>query len=360
MFLLRPGSRFLRQRAFRGHVASPGGAEPPAAPTGLGATVGDQQLTLAWDPVAGATAYHLYHGASAGVTKETGTKIADVTSPYVHSSLGFAQTRYYVVTAEGEGGESEDSAEASATTIPLLPVTAAHLAAIGCPAPSMGLRLDAPSGDLTDFIAGKTFTAANSPTYGVDSSDFAGHESIATAYATGQAFTCSDTAFLDSDASTTVTWLFLGRVGNEGGGGSTTFQRTLLGKADAGSTGHRLWIRHSDGHVAYMVNESAAVSQTITVAVDHEDSLLLAVGAADRTAGKIRVATHLGQNEATLTRTGTYVTATGASWSTSVAGRCPQINEGLYALAWVGTTGMTVAEMRDFWKTRLQAAGAFA
>jgi hypothetical protein len=88
---------------------------PPTAPGGVGATPGDCQVALRWDPVAGATSYAAYWGTAPGVSKATGTRVAPAASPWVHSGLSNGTAYHYVVTAVGPGGESAESAEVSAT-----------------------------------------------------------------------------------------------------------------------------------------------------------------------------------------------------------------------------------------------------
>ncbi len=52
--------------------------------------------------------------------KDSGTKIADVTSPHIHSSLDYDHVYCYEVTAENTTGESDASLEVNAT--PILPI----------------------------------------------------------------------------------------------------------------------------------------------------------------------------------------------------------------------------------------------
>jgi len=76
-----------------------------------------KQLTLAWDPVAGASFYNLYWSTVPGVTPATGTKINGISSPsYVHTGLAAGTTYYYVVTAADSARESSASIPASGTT----------------------------------------------------------------------------------------------------------------------------------------------------------------------------------------------------------------------------------------------------
>ncbi len=88
--------------------------DPPAAPADLALLPGNGQATASWPVVSGATSYNIYWGLSAGVSKDTGTLISNVTSAYIHSGLVNDTTYYYIVTSMGLGGESVASIEASA------------------------------------------------------------------------------------------------------------------------------------------------------------------------------------------------------------------------------------------------------
>jgi fibronectin type 3 domain-containing protein len=97
------------------------------APANITITPGDTQLTLEWDNVSRAESYHIYWSTTPEVTKETGIKIADVSSPYIHTGLVNGNTYYYVVTSESSAGESNDSSEVS--SIPGSPVHPAGVTA---------------------------------------------------------------------------------------------------------------------------------------------------------------------------------------------------------------------------------------
>ncbi|MDD2310030.1 MAG: hypothetical protein PHH91_10660 [Desulfuromonadaceae bacterium] len=85
-------------------------------PPTTSATV-SKQLSLAWDPVAGATSYNLYWSTVPGVTVTSGAKISGVSSSsYVHTGLAAGTTYYYVVTAANSASESAASLSASGTT----------------------------------------------------------------------------------------------------------------------------------------------------------------------------------------------------------------------------------------------------
>ena len=90
----------------------------PAAPTGLTATAGNGQATVAWTAVSDATSYNIYWSTTAGVTTGNGTLISGVTSPYVQAGLSGGTTYYYVVTAVNSHGESLPSSVASVTLGP--------------------------------------------------------------------------------------------------------------------------------------------------------------------------------------------------------------------------------------------------
>ena len=94
----------------------------PAAPTGVGAAGGANQLTVSWSAVSGATSYNLYYLTAAGVTSANGIKVSGVATPYTLSGLTAATPYYLVVTAVSAAGEGPASAQATATTAAAAPV----------------------------------------------------------------------------------------------------------------------------------------------------------------------------------------------------------------------------------------------
>lgn len=99
------------------NAAPPQTPSPPAAPTGVIATGGTNQVTISWSAVSGAISYNLYWSLTSGITPATGTKIAGVTSPAVQTGLSESMTYYYIVTAVNSAGESGPSLQVAATTI---------------------------------------------------------------------------------------------------------------------------------------------------------------------------------------------------------------------------------------------------
>lgn len=105
----------------------------PAAPIGVSAVGGANQVTITWAAVSGATSYNIYWSTTAGVTPATGTLIANATSPYVHTGRTAATTYYYVITAVNAVGASAPSAQVSATTAaqPAVPSAPTSVTATG-------------------------------------------------------------------------------------------------------------------------------------------------------------------------------------------------------------------------------------
>lgn len=97
-------------------AANPPPPTVPAAPTGVTATGGANQVTLSWPAVTGAASYNVYWSTTSGVTSSTGTRIAGVTSPFVHTGLTGSTAYFYIVTAVNSAGESSASVQATATT----------------------------------------------------------------------------------------------------------------------------------------------------------------------------------------------------------------------------------------------------
>lgn len=89
----------------------------PIAPTGVSTTARDGNNLIAWSGVQGAASYNIYWSTTTGVNKTNGTKIAAANNPQAHTGLANGTPYYYVVTAVSAGGESAESAQASATPI---------------------------------------------------------------------------------------------------------------------------------------------------------------------------------------------------------------------------------------------------
>lgn len=82
-----------------------------SAPTGVVVTSSASKNTISWQAVNGATSYNLYWSTSPNVTKSTGSKIINASSPFVHTGLVDTQKYYYVVTSLKDSAESDMSIE---------------------------------------------------------------------------------------------------------------------------------------------------------------------------------------------------------------------------------------------------------
>ena len=87
---------------------------PPAAPTGLTATLGQNQVTLNWTAPPAATSYTVKRSTTNGGPYTT---VADgiTSATYTDTGLTNGVTYYYVVSAANINGSGPDSAEVSAT-----------------------------------------------------------------------------------------------------------------------------------------------------------------------------------------------------------------------------------------------------
>ncbi len=90
---------------------------PPPAPTGLAATAGNAQVSLAWNTASGATGYVLMRSAASGSGYVT---IAPnlTTNSFSDTGLTNGTNYYYVVAAKNTAGTSGNSNESSAKPVP--------------------------------------------------------------------------------------------------------------------------------------------------------------------------------------------------------------------------------------------------
>jgi fibronectin type 3 domain-containing protein len=86
----------------------------PAAPTGLTATAGSTEVTLAWIGSSGATSYNVYRGSAAGSERATPIATGINTTSFADTGLTNGKTYFFKVTAVNGGGTSAPSNEASA------------------------------------------------------------------------------------------------------------------------------------------------------------------------------------------------------------------------------------------------------
>ncbi|HVO31558.1 MAG TPA: hypothetical protein VMV18_12515, partial [bacterium] len=96
----------------------------PIAPTAVGATAGDANITLSWADVPGAAFYVVYHAEQEGVTQQNystltnGGREYNVTSPYTIDAANGSEVFFVVTAVSAEGFESVDSQEVFASPSP--------------------------------------------------------------------------------------------------------------------------------------------------------------------------------------------------------------------------------------------------
>jgi len=95
----------------------PVAATAPAAPTGLTATAGNTQVSLAWSGSAGASSYNVYRGTTAGGESTTAIATGVTTTSFTNTGLTNGTQYFYKVKAVNSAGTSGYSNEASATPV---------------------------------------------------------------------------------------------------------------------------------------------------------------------------------------------------------------------------------------------------
>jgi len=99
--------------AFKGNAPS----APPPTPTGLTATAGNAQVSLAWNASSGAASYNLYRSVNGGAYSQLNTSPITTTS-YTDSGLTNGTPYCYEATAVNSSGESAKSSPVCTTPQP--------------------------------------------------------------------------------------------------------------------------------------------------------------------------------------------------------------------------------------------------
>jgi hypothetical protein len=88
--------------------------EVPGTPSSVMAAAGDNEVTIQWNSVAGATSYSIYRSTTQGTQ---GAKVSASTSTsYVDSTAQNGTTYYYQVSASNAAGEGPPSASSAGAT----------------------------------------------------------------------------------------------------------------------------------------------------------------------------------------------------------------------------------------------------
>jgi fibronectin type 3 domain-containing protein len=159
---------------------------PPAAPTGLTATAGIGQISLAWALATGAATYDIYRAQSPGHEGNTPIATGVTFGSFTDTNVTGGTTYYYEVTAVDAAGQSPMSSEVSATP-PQAPAAPSGLAALAGPT-SITLSWNAVSGATSYDI------------YRATSSGHEGNTPLATGVTTG--------SFTDSNVTGGTTYYY--------------------------------------------------------------------------------------------------------------------------------------------------------
>jgi alpha-L-fucosidase 2 len=130
----------------------------PATPTGLAASPGDGQVSLAWAASSGATGYTIWRAAKSG-GPYTAVGSAAVAA-FTDTSLTDGVTSYYVVSAINSLGGSANSAEIAATPMAVVKLTGAVIGTAGSWGNSGNTIANVFDGSLATFFDAPTGSGA--------------------------------------------------------------------------------------------------------------------------------------------------------------------------------------------------------
>lgn len=178
----------------------------PSVPTGLGATAGNNSVSLSWTASTGSPAtYNVKRSTTSGSGYVTVGTTTAPTVALVDSVLG-GQTYYYVVSAVNATGESADSAEVSATPAFAVPAAPTALTAA-----------------ITNNSASLSWTAAAfADSYNVKRSTTSG-----SGYTTIGTTTAPTVSYDDATAVDGVVYYYVVSAVNGAGEGADSTERTV-------------------------------------------------------------------------------------------------------------------------------------
>lgn len=190
--------------------------QPPVTPTGVSATAGNQQVTVAWSAATGASGYKVYR-STVSTSLGTAFSVAGTATSYTDNGLVNGTRYYYRVAATNSAGDSTPSAQVSAVpTAPAVPV----------PAAPTGLSASAGNGQVT--LGWSTVNGAS--TYNVYRSMTSGAQG-STPYRTG----ISQPVFTDTGLTNGVTYFY--RVSAVNSAGQSPLSQEVQARPVAASPG---------------------------------------------------------------------------------------------------------------------------
>src|SRR5713226_3270307 len=128
------------------------GIGPPAAPTGLKAVAGNNQVSLSWTASSGASTYNVKRTVTSGLNYAFVASGLTATS-FTDTTVTNGTKYFYVVSAQNAAGESPNSNEVSATP------------GSGPPPPVLAINAGGPA--VGTFAADKDFTGGATSTHAV-------------------------------------------------------------------------------------------------------------------------------------------------------------------------------------------------
>lgn len=141
-------------------------SQPPPAPTNLLASATNLLIRLTWNSVGAATNYNLKRGTVSGSYP---TVISGLTATnYNDANVTDAVDYFYVVSADGVGGESTNSPPVSAIPLPsnqptnIVMQVAGNQMQLSWPQDHLGWRLQIQTNDLSSGLGTNWFTVPNS------------------------------------------------------------------------------------------------------------------------------------------------------------------------------------------------------
>jgi large repetitive protein len=134
-------------------LSSGGSMPPPASPTGLSATAGNNQVSLAWSAGTGpAGTYQVFRGVAPGAESSTPVASGLSGTHFIDTSVTNQTTYYYTVKAANGGGLSIASNEA--TAVPGRPVT-------GTPIYRIAAGTNTTDAGIAPFVSDTNFSGGN-------------------------------------------------------------------------------------------------------------------------------------------------------------------------------------------------------
>lgn len=152
--------------AFTIASSAPVASGAPTPPTGLSAYTTNARVTLAWQPVSGATSYRVYRGTSSGTITTNITPLGVAGTSYTDTTAVNGTTYWYTVRAVNAGVESSSSRAVSAAPASPSCTTGNAIARENCLPGDTGWKIGRPgqvaAGGIEGFVTQTSVAAGSS------------------------------------------------------------------------------------------------------------------------------------------------------------------------------------------------------